>query len=105
MLCNLLLANITILLCYFCLFRVVFNNAFTILEVIEYAKLKFAAAIANDAIEMPPLAANNTIENEIGKRSNIFAKTFIHYFSFPNFSNKLDLYFMDFIYPKRLMAI
>ena len=78
MLSNLLLANITILLCFFCLFRFVFNNFFTIPEVIEYEKLKFAPAIANDAIEMPPLAADNTIENGIDKRSNIFAKPFIH---------------------------
>ena len=60
MLFNLLLANITILLCFFFLFLVVFNRFFTILVEIEKARLKIALAIptgapttvANDAIEM-----------------------------------------------------
>ena len=42
---NLLLAKITILLCFFFLFRVIFNNFFTIPIVIENAKLKLALAI------------------------------------------------------------
>ena len=68
---NLLLANITILLCFFFLFRVVFNNFFTILIVIENVKLKLSLAIptgnpitvANEAIEMLPLVADKTIKD------------------------------------------
>ena len=59
------------LLCFFFLFRVVFNNFFTILAVIENAKVKLALAIrtgalttvANDAIETPPLVADKTIKD------------------------------------------
>ena len=68
MLFNLLLANITILLCFFFLFLVIFDNFFTIPVVIENARLKLALAIpigtpvtvANNAIEMLPLVANKT---------------------------------------------
>ena len=71
MLFNLLLANITILLCFFFLFRVVFNNFFSIPVEIENARLKLALAIptgapitvANDAIEMVSLAADNAIKD------------------------------------------
>ena len=71
MLFNLFLANGTTLLCFFFLFRVVFNDFFTIPVVIENAKLKLALAIptgapttvANNAIEMLPLAANKTIKD------------------------------------------
>ena len=45
---NLLLAKITILLSFFFLFRVIFNNFFTIPIVIENAKLKLALAIPTD---------------------------------------------------------
>ena len=70
MLFNLLLANITILLCFFFLFRVIFNNFFTIPVVIQNAKLALALAIpaggpitvANDAIEIQPFAADKTIK-------------------------------------------
>ena len=68
MLFNLLLANITILLCFFFLFLVIFDNFFTIPVVIENARLKLALAIpigtpvtvANNAIEMLPLVADKT---------------------------------------------
>ena len=71
MLFNLLLANITILLCFSFLLSVVFNNFFTTHVVIENAKLKLALAIstgaritvANDAIEMLPLVSDETINN------------------------------------------
>ena len=70
MLFNLLLANITTLLCFFFLFRVVFNNFFTIHVVTENEKLKLAPAIptgapitvANDAIEMLSLVADKTVK-------------------------------------------
>ena len=70
MLFNLFLANGTTLLCFFFLFRVVFNNFFTIPVVIENEKLKLAFAIptggpitvANNAIEMLPLAANKQLK-------------------------------------------
>ena len=58
---NFLLANITISLCFFFLFLVVFNSFFTVSEGIENARVKLALAIctgaqqltvANDAIKM-----------------------------------------------------
>ena len=76
MLFNLLLANITILLCFFFLFRVVFNNFFTIPVVIENEKLKFALTIptgapitvANDTIDIPPLKQLKTYQNNQKKQ-------------------------------------
>ena len=72
MLFHLLLPNITILLCFFFFFafRVVFNTFFTILVVIENAKLNLAFAIpkgapitvANDGMKMSPLVVNKTIK-------------------------------------------
>ena len=69
MLFNLLLANITVLLCFFFLFLVVFNSFFTSSVEIENARLKLALAIptsvsitvANGAIEILPLVADKTI--------------------------------------------
>ena len=69
MLFTLLLASIAILLCFFFLFLVVFNNFFTIPVVIENARLKLALPIpagapitvANDAIEMLPVVTDKTI--------------------------------------------
>ena len=63
---NLLLANITILLCFFFLFLVVFNSFFMIPVEIENTRLKLALAIptgdpitvVNDAIEMIPAVAD-----------------------------------------------
>ena len=55
MLLNLLLANITILLFFFYLIRVVFNNFLTIPVVIENSKLKTALAIPTGA---PIIVAN-----------------------------------------------
>ena len=89
MLFNLLLDNITILLCFLFLFHVVFNNFFTVPVEIENARLKLALAIptgtpitvANDAIEMLPLVANKTKiykNSQKVKRSNIFTKPFAH---------------------------
>ena len=66
MLFNLLLASITILLCLFFLFLVVFNNLFTNPLVTENARLQLALIIptgapimvADDAIEMLPVATD-----------------------------------------------
>ena len=74
MLFNLLLANITILLCFFFLLLVVFNSFFTIPVQIENARLKLALVIpagapvtvANDAIEMLPVVTDKTI-NDLSK--------------------------------------
>ena len=68
MLFDLLLANIAILLCFFFLFLVVFNNFFTSSADNQNARLKLALGIptgvpitdANDAIEMLPLGADKT---------------------------------------------
>ena len=68
MLFNLLLASI-ILLCFFFLFLVVFKNFFTNLIVIENARLQLVLIIptgapimvANDVIEMLPVATDKTI--------------------------------------------
>ena len=68
MLFNLHLANITILLCFFFLFRVVFKNFFKTPVEIENVRLRLALAfptrapitVANDAIEMLPLVADKT---------------------------------------------
>ena len=70
MLFNLLLANITISLCFF-LILVVFNSFFVIPVQIENARLKLALAIltgapvtvANDAIEMLPVVTDKTIKD------------------------------------------
>ena len=65
MLFNLLLASITILLCFFFLFLVVFNSFFTMPVEIKNARLKLALAmtVANDAIEMLPVVTDKTINN------------------------------------------
>ena len=68
---NLLVANIAILLCFFFLFLVVFNNFYTIPVDNDNVRLKLALAIptdvpitvANDAIEMLSLAVDKTIKN------------------------------------------
>ena len=68
MLFNLLLASITILLCFFFLFLIVFKNFFTNPVVIENARLQLALiiptgapiAVANDATEMLPVATEKT---------------------------------------------
>ena len=56
MLFNLLLANIRILLCFFFLFRGVFNNFFTIPVKIENATLELALSI--------PTGATITVKND-----------------------------------------
>ena len=69
MLFDLLLANITILLSFFFLLLVVFNSFLTILVKIDNERLKLALTIptgvpitiANDAIEMLPVAVDKTI--------------------------------------------
>ena len=71
---SLLLASITILLCFFFLFLVVFNSFFINPIEIENARLKLALAIptgahitvANDVIEMLPVARDKTI-NDLSK--------------------------------------
>ena len=76
MLFNLLLASITILLCFFFLFLVVFNSFFMIPVEIENARLKLALTIptgtpitvANDAVEMLPAVTDKTI-NDLSKLS------------------------------------
>ena len=74
MLFNLLLASITILLCFFFLFLVIFNSFFLIPVQIKNARLKLALTIptgapitvANDAIEMLPAVIDKTI-NDLSK--------------------------------------
>ena len=76
MLFNLLLASITILLCFFFLFLIVFKKIFTNPDVIENVKPQLAPIIpagapitvANDAIEMLPVATDKTI-NDLSKYS------------------------------------
>ena len=71
MLFNLLLAKITILLCFSILFCVIFNNFFTIPVYIENKRLKpelatatgAPATVTNDAIEMLPLVADKKIKD------------------------------------------
>ena len=71
MLFNLLLASITILLCFFFLFLVVFKSFFTNPVVVENARLQLALIIptgapiivANNAIEMLPIATDKTIND------------------------------------------
>ena len=66
-------------MCFFFLFRVVFNSFFTILIDNENVRLRLALAIpigvpitvANDAIEILPLVADKTIKD-------LFAKSFTH---------------------------
>ena len=75
MLFNLLLAEITIFLCFFFLFLVIFNSFFfTIPLEIENARLKLAVAIptgapitvANYAIEVLPVVTDKTM-NDLSK--------------------------------------
>ena len=69
MLFNLLLASIAILLCFFFLFLVAFNNFFTNPIVTENARLQLALIIptgapitvANDAIEILLIVTNKTM--------------------------------------------
>ena len=76
MLFNLLLASITILLCFFSLFLIVFKNISTNPDVIENVKAQHAPiipagapiAVANDAIEMLP--------DNIGKTFNDLSKQY-----------------------------
>ena len=76
MLFNLLLASITILLCFFCLFLIVFKNFFTNHDVIENVRPQPAPIIptvapitvADDAIEMLPDNVDKTF-NDISKQS------------------------------------
>ena len=76
MLFNLLLANKTVLLCFFFLLLAVFNSFSTIPAEIENARLKIALAIptgapitvANHAIEMLPVVTDKTI-NYLSKQS------------------------------------
>ena len=71
MIFNLLLANITILLCFFFLFLIVFKSFFTNPDVIENVRPQLAPIIpagapitvANDAIEMLPVATDKTIND------------------------------------------
>ena len=74
MLFNLLLASITILLCFFFLFLIVFKNFFTNPDVIEKVKPQLAPIIlagtpitlANDAIEILPDNIDKTF-NDLSK--------------------------------------
>ena len=73
---NLLLASITILLCFFFLFLVVCNSFFIVPLEIEISRLKLALTIptsapvivANDAIEMLPVVTDKAI-NDLLKKS------------------------------------
>ena len=76
MLFNLLLASITILLCVFFLFRIVFKNLFKFLnpDVIENVKLQLAPIISAGA---PITVASNAIEilpDNIDKTFNDLSK-------------------------------
>ena len=70
MLFNSLLANITVLLCFFFLFLIIFNNVFMVPVVKENTELKLALAIptgvliilVKEAIYLTPLAADKTIK-------------------------------------------
>ena len=74
MLFNLLLSSITILLCFFFLFLIVFNSFFTNLVLIENVRQQLAPilstgapiTVANDTIEMLPVATDKTI-NDLSK--------------------------------------
>ena len=74
MLFNLLLASITILLCFFFLFLIVFKKKFTNPDVIENVKPQLAPIIpagapitlANDGIEMLPDNIDKTF-NDLSK--------------------------------------
>ena len=76
MLFNLRLASITILLCFFFLFVIVYKKVFTNPVVIENARLQFALmiptnapiAVPNDTIEILPVATDKTI-NDLSKYS------------------------------------
>ena len=76
MLFNLLLASMTILLCFFFLFLIVFKRFFTNPVVIENARPQLAliiptgspVAVANDAIGMLTVATDKTI-NDLSKYS------------------------------------
>ena len=72
MLFSLLLANITILLCFLLLFHVVFNNFFASPVDNKNARLRLAFAIPTG---VPITVANVAIEI---KRSNILTKSFTH---------------------------
>ena len=71
MLFNLFLANITILLCFFFLFLVVFNGFFIIPVEIENVRVKLALTIptdakitvANDAIETLLVVIDKTVND------------------------------------------
>ena len=71
MLFCLLVANITISLCFFFLFRVFFQKIFIIPVDNENARLKLSLAfpagaplaVTNDAIKIPPPVADNTIKD------------------------------------------
>ena len=75
MIFNLLLANITILLCFF-LYLVLFNSFLTIPVEIENAILKLALTIptgapityANDAMEMLPVVTDQTMTYQNSQR-------------------------------------
>ena len=78
---------ITILLCLFFLFRVVFNNFFIIPVNIENSRLKRARVIptdppittANDEIEMLPLIGDKTIKIcQNIKSRKLFTKAFTY---------------------------
>ena len=68
--------------------------------VTENAKIRLAlpihsgspVAVANDAIEMPSVVA----DNKIFKTSNILTNSYAHWSSFTNFSSKIVFNFMDF---------
>ena len=69
MLFNFILASITIFLCFFFLFLVVFNSIIVIPAEIEKTRVKFALTIptgapitvANDAIEMLPVVTDKQL--------------------------------------------
>ena len=70
MLCNLLLASVTILSCFFFVFLLISNNFFIISVVKENTRVKLAFAIptgtptmlVKEIIDTPPLVADKTFK-------------------------------------------
>ena len=107
----LLLASITILLCFFFLFLIVFKNFFTNPVVIQNVRLQLVliiptgapTTVANDAIEIYQLLQIKQLMIYQNTQSNILTKIFAHQFSFSNLCNKIVFNFIDFVQSKLLI--
>ena len=103
---NLILASITILLCFFFLFLVIFNKFFIIPVLKENTRLKLALAIPTETsitlvkkwqIFLHLLQMKQLKLVKIIKSSNVFSEFFTHCLSFLNFRIKIVSDFIDFI--------